>query len=134
MKSVNQAGGKNRLRFENFSHRLRKLNADVVHRVHHESSRSLSVDTPDSGSMGCFFQDELEQCKALDVSSTFKRFYYSLLPFVQSLPELLHHKEKVVDLLVLQLTTVDSVMLPSYLKLMNVLARFVFRLFKSWSS
>jgi U3 small nucleolar RNA-associated protein 20 len=122
MKGVSSTGGKNRLRFEKFSYRLKKLNVDVVHRVRHESSRSLAMETPDSGAMGCFFQDELEQCKVLETSASFKRFNYEVSPLVQSLPELIHHKKKVVELLMKQIISVVGLLLPCYLKVFIVRA------------
>jgi hypothetical protein len=73
-KGLNETGGANRLRFEKLSQRLQRINIDVVHRVHAKGSLDLSVSKkPETGDLGCHFQDELEQCKELDTASEFKR-------------------------------------------------------------
>lgn len=48
-----------------------------------------------------------------------------LRPFVQSLPEVLHFQENIITLLVEQVTTCDSVVLPVYTKLVTALARYI---------
>lgn len=114
----------NSIRFENLSQRLQKVNVDVVHRVHATGSLDTGLSAaPSTGSLGCHFQDELEQRKDLDTASQFKRFYYEVWPLVQSLPELLHHKDKVVALLEDRISTVPPIILPSFLQLVSVLGR-----------
>ena len=71
-KSVNRSGGENRLKFEKFSSRLQRIHVDVVHKVH-STVESMGAIAPESGVFGCYFQDELEECKRLDTSSHFKR-------------------------------------------------------------
>jgi hypothetical protein len=81
VKGLNSAGGANRLRFEKFSKRVQKVNVDVVHKVR---SNAVALDSvvPDSGNFGCYFQDQLEQCKNLDSSSIFKRlFVFGIITF-----------------------------------------------------
>lgn len=72
---LNNSEGTNRIRFENLSQRLQKINVDILHKVH-DNSTVLQVNNndPDSGSLGCFFQDELEQLKKLETSSHFKKY------------------------------------------------------------
>ena len=53
------------------------------------------------------------------------RFYYSVAPLAQSLAELIHHKKTVVDMLTTHILQVPSVLLGSYLKLTNVLSRYI---------
>lgn len=123
-KGLNNTDSVNRIRFENLSQRLQKVNVDVVHRIHAKGSLDLNRSlVPDTGSLGCHFQDELEQCKDLETTSQFKRFYYEVWPYVQSLPELIHHQEKVVSMLVDRVSTVPPNVLPSFFQLIAVLGR-----------
>jgi hypothetical protein len=46
-------------------------------------------------------------------------------PMVQSMPELIHHLPKVVDLLESELLKSPLVSLPSFLQLVSVLARYL---------
>lgn len=73
-KGVNSSDSSNRLRFENLSQRLRKVNVDVVHRVRKANNLDGTIAAaPDTGAKGCHFQDELEQVKELYCSSVVKR-------------------------------------------------------------
>jgi hypothetical protein len=69
---LNSTEGKNRLRFETLSERLQKVNIDILHQVRKPVSL-LATAAPDTGELGCFFQDELEQCRKLDTSRDFRR-------------------------------------------------------------
>lgn len=53
-----------------------------------------------------------------------RRFYHVLKPFVQSLPEVLHFQETIIGLLDEQVRSCDSMVLPTYTKLVTALARF----------
>ena len=86
VKGLNTTDSVNRVRFENLSQRLSKVNVDVVHKVRAHGSLDLhhSV-TPSTGALGCHFQDELEHCKTLDTASHFKRLglYHVLCTVLQ---------------------------------------------------
>jgi hypothetical protein len=73
--SLNTTESVNRLRFENFSNKLQRINTDVIHKIRHEGSLDVTQLIPDQGDLGCHFQDELERLKDLDLASTFKRLY-----------------------------------------------------------
>jgi hypothetical protein len=73
IKGLNSTDGQNRLRFENFSSKLQRIDTDVVHKVRHVGSLDTTQLIPDSGTQGCYFQDELERLKDLDLGSLFKR-------------------------------------------------------------
>ena len=123
-KGVNTSGGPNRLRFENLSRQLSKVNIDVVHRVHEDSALNTALHaTPSTGQLGCHFQDELENCKERETSNRFSKFYYEIWSYVQSLPELIHHQQKVIAILEKYISTVPSIELPSLLSLVSVLGR-----------
>ena len=110
-----------RLRFKNLHSRKAAVDVDIVHRVkgklHGEDA------APQTGEMGSHLQDELETCKDLDLSKELRQFYYVLWPLVQSLPEVLHHQQEIVNLLCERLQTVPVETLPSFLKLVAVFAK-----------
>ena len=124
MKGLNTTSSSNRVRFSNLSQRLQRVNVDVIHRVHAHGSLNIHQSSaPSTGSLGCHFQDELEQCKSLDTSSQFKRFYYTIWPLVQSLPELIHHQEQIVTMLETNVRDASADNLSSFLQLISVLGR-----------
>lgn len=73
-KGLNYTESQNRFRFQSLSQKLQNINVDVVHRVKQTGSLDATVAIPESGSQGCFFQDELENLKDLNLSSHFKRY------------------------------------------------------------
>ena len=76
---LNNSESTNRIRFENLSQRLEKISVDILHKVRDDSVvLKANVNTPDSGSLGCFFQDELEQMKRLETSPHFKKCAYAV--------------------------------------------------------
>jgi len=65
--------GKTRIRFENISKRLQKVNVDILHKKPESVYLNATRETPDAGEVGCFLQDEMERLKTLDMSPPFKR-------------------------------------------------------------
>ena len=143
--SLNTSGGRNRLRFRSLSDRIHGVDIDVMHRVRSEGFLDTSLNkTPETGSSGCYFQDELERCKELETMTSFKRcsffinntvignivthyayyrFYYSVWPLVQSLPELLHHLPELLDKIFAEVHSCTPSVLPTYFQLIAVLGR-----------
>eukprot|EP01032_Pedospumella_encystans_P036266 gene36266-41027_t len=117
------AGGANRIRFEKLSERLQKVNIDILHKVNTVGALQTTEAVPDSGELGCFFQDELEQAKKLETSRPFRKFHWEMSQLTQSLPELLHHQGKVVTILTNQILNVPEQDLATYFNLVSVLAR-----------
>jgi U3 small nucleolar RNA-associated protein 20 len=112
-------------RFEKLSQKLQKINVDIVHRVIAPGSMDLQLHAaPSTGEQGCFLQDELDQLRHLDTTTSFKQFQVEIWPLVQSLPELIHHQDKVVSLLIRQIGRVVPDELRSYFQLVCVLARY----------
>ena len=116
---LNETESGNRLRFQTLVSRLKKINVDVVHKIDPRTNLN-----PDTGVKGCHFQDELENCKELHNSSTFKRFYYGMWPLVQSQVELLHHISQVISKLVEAISTADVSDKVVFLQLLCVLTRY----------
>ncbi len=115
--------GKIRIRFENLSKRLQRVNVDILHKRPESFSLQENIATPDTGDLGCFLLDELDRLKTLDTSPAFKKLNYELSQFVQSLPELIHHQKKVVKLLITYLTTAPPHTLASCFSLLSTLGR-----------
>ena len=123
---LNETDSGNRLRFQTLVSRLKKINVDVVHRIRAQGSIDpLNSCKPDSGEKGCHFQDELENCKELHNSSTFKRFYYGMWPLVQSQVELLHHLPQVLLKLGDAISHADVSDKLVFLQLLCVLTRYI---------
>lgn len=100
------------LRFQTLSQRLRDIDIDVVHRV-----KSKYDTDPETGELGCHFQDTLEKLRNLDLCKPFLAFYYSNWTLVQSLPELIHHQKKVVNRLLVALRDTHPESVSSFLSL-----------------
>jgi hypothetical protein len=71
---VNKSESSNRIRFQTLSQRLQNVNVDILHKAPQQVSLDPKILLPDSGQMGCFFLDELEQCKKLETALHFQRF------------------------------------------------------------
>lgn len=122
---VNATESTNRIRFESLSQRLQRINVDIFHKAPSISDVVTSKALPSSGDLGCYFLDELELCKKLETELHFQRFYWEIKELVQSLPELIHHRKKVVAILLDKLQNITAGSLISYFKLISVLARYV---------
>jgi hypothetical protein len=70
---LNNTSGNNRIRFETLSERLQKVNIDILHQASTVGSLQTTQVAPDSGELGCFFLDEIEQCKKLETSRHFRK-------------------------------------------------------------
>lgn len=68
------AAGANRIRFEKLSERLQKVNIDILHKVNTVGALQTTEAAPDSGELGCFFQDELDQCKKMETSRHYRKY------------------------------------------------------------
>lgn len=124
VKGLNTSGGRNRLRFQGLSQRLQGVDIDIVHRVRPRGNHDISMNpTPETGEKGCYLQDELERCKDLETTSSFKKFYYTLWPLVQSLPEVIHHMPVIIEKMLDQMNTSPLDTLPTYFQLLSVLGR-----------
>ena len=145
--ALNSNGGTKRLRYQSLSDSLQKANVDVVHRILPDIDLDAKVLGDSSMVIRCHLLNQLEECRQLDLFPSFRRFvilinytdtllrihtnsclfrfYHVLRPFVQSLPEVLHFQENIIALLVEQVKSCDSMVLPTYTKLITALARYV---------
>lgn len=75
------------------------------------------------GIQSSFFKQELERWTELDVSQPFAQLFDEVWPVVQSMAQLLHHKDEVVDALLGKLVERNEVAFKPLLALVPVLAR-----------
>ncbi|PVH99038.1 hypothetical protein DM02DRAFT_672941 [Periconia macrospinosa] len=82
-------------RFESFSARIAKLKIEPVRR-----GRSTIIDDAELDSAFSYFNDALVEWRDLNISETFSRFARQVAPLSDSLPQVLHHSDRILDLLV----------------------------------
>jgi hypothetical protein len=100
-KAVNTTGGLNRIKFQSVSSQLQSVDVDVVHRTKHMEGLNMDLnDKPINQDKGCYFVNQLDTNRRLNITASYSRFFHEIAPMVQSLPELLYHQEAVVGLLI----------------------------------
>ena len=82
-------------RFEPFSHRIAKLRIDPIRK-----SAGRAVDEDDVSASNSYFKTALDNWVELNLSEDFTDFSKRLLPLSDSLPQIIHHQDQIVDLLV----------------------------------
>lgn len=117
--------GNIRIRFENLSRRLNKINVDILHKEPESYHLQATLATPDAGALGCFTLDEIELLKTSDNSPSFKKLYRDVINLIQSLPELLHHQKTVIQHFLTFFKTAPAKDLASGFSLLSVLGRLV---------
>ncbi|CAG8576266.1 3030_t:CDS:10 [Funneliformis caledonium] len=114
-KELNTGEGKNRYKYQTFNLRVKSIKIDV-------SRRDKSIqDEPEA--LGSFFQESLESWKELNLTMHFATFVREVSEYCQSLPQLLYHKEKVVEILEKHLKVEDSLALEPLLDLTTKFAK-----------
>lgn len=79
LKALNISGGANRFKFEGKQARAKRVDVDVTHKVRAEGFLDADKAQEPDLDGGSFFQQELDRCKELNVTSPFKRFYYKVV-------------------------------------------------------
>jgi U3 small nucleolar RNA-associated protein 20 len=82
-------------RFESFSLRIAKLKIEPVRR-----GRSTIVDDAELDAAYSYFKDSLVEWRDLNTSEAFTTFARQVAPLCESLPQVLHHNDRILDLLV----------------------------------
>ena len=95
-------------RFESFSQRIAKLNIDPVRKTHHQAS----LQDGDS-----HFRASFDEWRDVNISQNFRDFAREVDPLTQSLPQILHHQDQILDLLIRYLLKKDVVSLEALLSL-----------------
>ncbi|CAG8656331.1 14206_t:CDS:10, partial [Dentiscutata erythropus] len=113
-KELNIGGGKNRYKYQPFNVLVENLKIDITHTATKEQE-------PEG--FGSFFYESLESWKELNLSTHFKIFVREVSEYCQSLPQLIYHKEKIIQILEKHLQVEDSLALEPLLDLVTKLSR-----------
>ncbi|KAF2147346.1 uncharacterized protein K452DRAFT_261793 [Aplosporella prunicola CBS 121167] len=101
--------------FESFSQRIAKLNIDPVRRTRRAPDESdLSASTS-------YLKTSFEEWLDLNLSENFRQFSRQLEPLIESLPQILHYDDRIMDLLITYIEKGDALSLEP---LLNLTSRF----------
>ncbi|KAF8392350.1 hypothetical protein HHK36_022692 [Tetracentron sinense] len=115
VKSLNRSPGRRRFVFKNFSQRVEEIEVDVF--------RSLDPLKSEPSEGSSFFRDCLVQWRELNTAEDFISFYEELMPWVQTLPQILLHKDIIVSNLISRLKMKARLSLEPILRLIAALSR-----------
>jgi U3 small nucleolar RNA-associated protein 20 len=82
-------------RFEGFSQRIAKLKIEPVRR-----GRNTIIDDAELESTFSYFKDSFSEWRELNITENFAAFSRRVAPLCESLPQVLHHSDRIVELLV----------------------------------
>ena len=102
----------NKHRFESFNQRVAKLKIDPIRR-----SRRTEGQHDDTISTS-FFATGLDRWKTLNLSENFSNFVREVEPFCESLPQILHHQQNIMDILARYIEKADVLSLEPILSLL----------------
>lgn len=101
-------------RFESFAQRIAKLNIDPIRRA-----RRIDVEQDDVSTTSSFFKAGLDRWKDLNLSENFTNFVRVAEPLCDSLPQILHYDQDIVDLLITHIEKQDVQSLEPLLSLLS---------------
>lgn len=104
-------------RYEPFTKRVAKLKIDPIHRVQRSRLKESSDDISQS-----FFRAALDEWSELNLTTTFTLFLNKVNPLSENLPQLLHHADSIVQLLLESIEKQDPLALEALLSLVAHLA------------
>jgi U3 small nucleolar RNA-associated protein 20 len=81
--------------FESFSQRITKLKIEPIRR-----GRSTILDDAELDTTFSYFKTSLDEWRELNLSETFTAFARKVGPLCESLPQILHYNDRILDLLV----------------------------------
>lgn len=99
--------------FESFSKRIAKLNIDPIRRT------TRRVDDHDLSASTSYLKNSFEEWKDLNLSENFNAFSRELDPLCESLPQILHHADCIMDLLIRYIEKRDALSLEPLLSLVS---------------
>lgn len=118
VKELSTTGGENTFRYVPFSERVGNMSVDVFRRV----DRKLGQANFDA-EYASHFQETLERQLEVNATKQYTNFVADVRPLVQSLPLLLLHKGRVVEMLLAAVAAADYSALAPLLALLGSLAR-----------
>ncbi|KAK5050569.1 hypothetical protein LTR84_003851 [Exophiala bonariae] len=104
-------------RYESFTKRISKLKIDPIHALSKRQNEEVADDLAHS-----FFRASLEEWAELNLSQTFTTFLNKVNPLCENLPQLLHHSDRIFDLLLYAIEQQDALALEPLLSLLAHLA------------
>ncbi|CAG8834686.1 12806_t:CDS:2, partial [Racocetra persica] len=113
-KELNTGKGKNRYKYQSFNALVENLKIDIT--------PSAAKEQEPEG-FGSFFYESLESWKELNLSAHFRIFVREVSVYCQSLPQIIYHKEKIIQILEKHLQVEDSLALEPLLDLVTKLSR-----------
>ncbi|KAF8986162.1 U3 snoRNP protein [Entomortierella lignicola] len=114
-KVLNEGQGANRYKYQSFNARVNQLKIKITRQVGLKDNGVVTT--------GSFFNDALEEWKELNLSAPFVRFGLDVKNYCQTLPQLLYHKDQVVDLLIKNLNEGNVLALEPILDLTTQLSK-----------
>jgi U3 small nucleolar RNA-associated protein 20 len=93
----------NKHRFESFSQRILKLKVEPVRR-----GRSTILDDAELDTSFSYFKNSLDEWRDLNISENFTAFARQVRPLSESLPQIIHYNDRIVDLLLQYIEKGDS--------------------------
>ncbi|KAK5946013.1 U3 snoRNP protein [Knufia obscura] len=104
-------------RYEPFTKRVAKLKIDPVHKIQQSRLKESNDDISQS-----YFRAALEEWSELNLTNTFTSFYYQVNQLCESLPQLIHHADRIVQSLLEHIEKQDGLALEALLSLVAHLA------------
>ena len=101
-------------RFESFNQRIAKLNIDPIRRV-----RRQDFEPDDTSAAASFFRTGLEHWRDLNLSENFTNFLHEAEPLCDSLPQILHFHQRIMDILAVYIEKSDAMSLEPLLDLLS---------------
>ncbi|EDN10099.1 predicted protein [Histoplasma mississippiense (nom. inval.)] len=105
-------------RFESFSQRVVKLKIDPIHRV-----RRTSVGDDSDSDSDTYFRASLERWMELNLSENFTQFSQRVNRLCESLPQILHHEDRIMGLLAEYIAKGDEMSMEPLLSLVAQFSR-----------
>ncbi|KAM4059084.1 down-regulated in metastasis domain-containing protein [Hirsutella rhossiliensis] len=105
-------------RWESFSTKIARLNS----LQHLRKVRRHDLDTEDLSTSTSYFQNGLQKWSELNLSKPFCSFKSAVLPLSESLPQILHYEERIMQLLAQYISLHDKDALEPLLDLLTALA------------
>ena len=104
-------------RFESFNQRIAKLHIDPVRRARHQD-----IDKANLSSTASYFGSGLEKWRDLNLSEDFVAFVQEVEPLCDSLAQIVHYHQQIMDILVKYIERRDALSLEPLLGLLSNLA------------
>lgn len=101
-------------RFESFNQRIAKLNIDPIRRRRPNELSEVDLSASDS-----FFRTSLDRWRDLNLSETFTLFVREVGPICNNLPQVLHHQQRIFEILTNYIAKRETVSIEPLLDLLG---------------